>query len=140
MPTRLQSFDRPKFEYRIVRSNVVCLPVCLLLVFSFFVLNKSGNNSQNLLQNSATSFEKRVLPTVSLIIYHTIILIFIIQLLNALYQPMPYSWDVTRTPQRCHLAQNVGSLVRRELRRSVQQSGNVQRMEPGAVWTLSVQV
>ena len=123
MPTRLQSFDRPKFEYRIVRSNVVCLPVCLLLVFSFFVLNKSGNNSQNLFQNSATSFEKRVLPTVSLIIYHTIILIFIIQLLKALYQPMPYSWDVTRTPQRCHLAisrfsckeraKEIGSTVRK---------------------------
>lgn len=62
-----------------------------------------------------------------------------VKLLNALYQPMAYSWDVTRTPQRCHLAQNVGSLVRKELRRSVQQSGNVQRMEPGVVWTSSVQ-
>ena len=126
----------------------VCLFVCYLF-FSFFICKKSGNNSQNLFQNCATNFEKRVLPTdfncnhhltLELVRSFTIILIFIVQLLNALYQPMAYSWDVTRTPQRCHLAQNVGSLVRKELMRSVQQSGNVQRMEPGVVWTSSVQV
>ena len=50
----------------IARIWVLMLSVCLFVCyffFSFFIWKKSGNNSQNLFQNSATNFEKRLLPT-----------------------------------------------------------------------------
>ena len=54
------------------------------------------------------------------------------------HRPMVSCWDVTQ--QTCYMTQCAGFLVRKDLKRLVQQLEDVQKMELGLEPTLSVQV